>query len=314
MVTVERIVWASIMREHKQDRSARQQAPAFDSDAPSRSSDWEQVLTARGMRKECSLSPGRNHPTRRQYRNAEDGFVIFTAGECSSSMDLAWQLVNEELLPPWGSVLVASQSSGRGRFGRHWHSPAGNLYASLRLPLLDAAWRDLVPLLLGAGVVDVLSDPAPAARIKWPNDIIVGYKKVGGILIEERDDTIVAGVGLNLVSSPSSVQMRSGCDLPAGCLTDFGVNMSPPDLWIRLVRHIRSGIRETTAKLSQKEFLENLEVHMAYVGETVVLSTPNEENRPATLVGLDAGGGIRVRTSAGEQVFCYGTIYSASGK
>jgi biotin-(acetyl-CoA carboxylase) ligase len=108
--------------------------------------------------------------------------------------------------------------------------------------------------------------------------------------------------------------MRGDCALPAGSLMDSGVNISPPELWIRLVRHIRPGISQTTTKLSQKEFVDNLEVHMAYVGETVILSTTNEENRPATLVGLDACGGIRVRTSAGEQVFYSGSFYSASGK
>lgn len=263
------------------------------------------------MRKKRSLSRDGHILTCWQSGSRDDDLEVWTVEEFSSSMDLAWQLADDELLSPWTSVLVTSQSSGRGRFRRHWHSPQGNLYGSVRLPLLDSSWRGLMPLLLGAGVIDVLVNLNLAARLKWPNDILVGHKKVGGILIEERDDTVVAGLGLNVVSSPSGSLMRDGFTVPAGCLMDFGVTISAPELWIRLVRHMRSVIRGTSATSSPEVFLENLELHMAYVGETVVLSEGNGEDRRATLVGLDTTGGIRVRTSTGEQVVCSGTMYPA---
>lgn len=301
------------MQGHRENRPVPRQGPAFEAAAHSRGCDWEPILTSLGLSTDYCLTRGGTHLTYWRSGNGQDGFSLVTAGACSSSMDLAWQLVHDELLPPWASVLVTSQCFGRGRFRRRWHSPAGNVYGSLRVPRLDAAWRALMPLLLGAGVIDVLLGLNVAARIKWPNDILVGYKKVGGILIEERDDTHVAGVGLNMVSSPSGDLLRSGFALPAGCLRDFGVHLSPADLWVRLVRHLRSDITMTTAKLSPKEFVERLELHMAYVGQTIILRSSNEEDRPATLLGLDPDGGIRVRTSGGEQVFCSGTMYPASG-
>lgn len=297
-----------------QDNSPEQQENAeFDAKRETTgSSDWDSVLITFGLRKECSLSQDGGRVARWRAQDNREGFTLFTAGACSSSLDLAWQIADDDLLPVWASVLVTSQTSGRGQFRRLWHSPPGNVYGSLRLPVLTSAWRSLMPLLLGAGVLDVLLDLNLAARIKWPNDILVGSNKVAGILIEERQGVVMAGVGLNLVSSPSYDQMRGGYALPAGCLADFRVKTSPPEIWIQLVRHIRSRITMTTSELCKEEFIENLELHLAYVGETIILNTGNMENRTATLIGLDPGGGIKVRTSKGERVFCSGSIYPMS--
>ena len=59
------------------------------------------------------------------------GKNIYKAEVCTSSMDLAWKLHEAMALPEWSSVVVDRQINGRGRFGRAWVSPPGNLYASL---------------------------------------------------------------------------------------------------------------------------------------------------------------------------------------
>lgn len=276
------------------------------------SSDWESLLTAIGLRKESCSSHGGERVTCWRAQNDQEAFTLFTSGACSSSMDLAWQITADDLFPTWASVLVTAQTSGRGQFRRLWHSPPGNVYGSLRLPVLNPTWRNLTPLLLGAGVLGVLQDLNLPARIKWPNDLLVGSKKVGGILVEERHGIVIAGVGLNLESAPAPDRVRNRHALPAGCLADFGVNMSAPEMWIQLVRNLRSGIEATTAMPSKEAFIKNLETHLAYVGETVILNAGNGENRTATLVGLDSCGGIKVTTSEGEQVFCSGSIHPLS--
>lgn len=103
--------------------------------------------------------------------------------------------------PADGLVIVArDQTAGRGRFGRHWQSrPGSSLLLSvvvcpppeLRRPVVLTAWAAVAV----AGAVRELAGVGP--RIKWPNDLLVGGRKVCGILIEQGRRT-VAGVGLNL--------------------------------------------------------------------------------------------------------------------
>jgi BirA family biotin operon repressor/biotin-[acetyl-CoA-carboxylase] ligase len=238
--------------------------------------------------------------------------TLYTAEICGSGMDLLQRLVDDGLAPVWSSVLVAAQRSGRGQSGRVWHSPPGNVYGSLRLPTFDSTWRNTTSLLVGAGVLSVLLEMNLDARIKWPNDILVGSRKVCGILIEERHDLVKAGIGLNLKSAPSPHLMRDGYAAQAAFLADFGVKISPAEMWIRLVRRIKKVVIKTTSGLSREEFVENMVPRLAYLGETVAVNTGNGKNRTGTLLGLDPCGGITLRTSAGDQVFYSGGMYSPS--
>lgn len=106
--------------------------------------------------------------------------------------------------PEWSVVVADSQTHGRGRFGRAWESPPGNLFLSV---LLREAWRPeipdtLVPLAAGLGVARALPKGA-CVRLKWPNDLMVGDRKLGGILVEGlvcsgRLEALVIGIGVNL--------------------------------------------------------------------------------------------------------------------
>jgi BirA family biotin operon repressor/biotin-[acetyl-CoA-carboxylase] ligase len=108
-----------------------------------------------------------------------------------------------------GRVIVAEeQTGGRGRRGRAWHSPPGaNLYLSVLLRPGSASAAALPPLSLVAGlaVAEAVAELAPeiAPRLKWPNDVLVGGRKLAGILNEAVDCpgsglALVVGVGLNV--------------------------------------------------------------------------------------------------------------------
>ena len=96
---------------------------------------------------------------------------------------------------PHGTTVTASeQSAGRGRQGRTWVAPAG------RALLLSVVIRDpprLLPLAAGVATAEVVG---PQARLKWPNDVVLGGRKVAGILIEGRPQELwaVLGIGLNV--------------------------------------------------------------------------------------------------------------------
>lgn len=101
-------------------------------------------------------------------------------------------------------VLALEQSGGRGRHGRTWSSPAGKgVYASRVLTVQDPAVLQGLPLLVGIGLCRALDPFLPApSRLKWPNDILVEGRKIGGILIEamvqpESDSRAILGFGIN---------------------------------------------------------------------------------------------------------------------
>lgn len=128
----------------------------------------------------------------------------------STNKDAMRLALNGEPLPIW--VVAQRQTEGRGRVGRTWVSSEGNLHASL-------AFRSLAPpasagqIALVAGValfeaVAAVTNLGGRLRLKWPNDLMVGDAKVGGILVESTlvpagDLIAVAGFGLNIASAPT---------------------------------------------------------------------------------------------------------------
>ncbi|HEX8307336.1 MAG TPA: biotin--[acetyl-CoA-carboxylase] ligase [Allosphingosinicella sp.] len=101
------------------------------------------------------------------------------------------------------------QSGGRGRQGRGWHSPPGNLYAStiVRLRPGDPPAPTLA-LVAAVALHDVASRftvAGIAIEIKWPNDLLVAGAKLSGILLERIGDAIVIGFGVNLGDHPDEV-------------------------------------------------------------------------------------------------------------
>ncbi len=103
---------------------------------------------------------------------------------------------------PTGLVVVADrQSAGRGRLGRTWETPAGTslLVSVLLRPELDASHRQIVVMAAALAMADAVQQTTGVmAEIKWPNDLLVGDKKLAGILAEASGDAVVVGIGVNL--------------------------------------------------------------------------------------------------------------------
>jgi BirA family transcriptional regulator, biotin operon repressor / biotin---[acetyl-CoA-carboxylase] ligase len=113
--------------------------------------------------------------------------------ETSSTSDRARELAADGA--PHGTlVTAAAQSAGRGRQGRSWSAPAG------RALLMSLVLRELHPLLPLAAAVGVADAVGGAARIKWPNDILLDGRKLAGILAEGRpqEGWAVLGIGVNV--------------------------------------------------------------------------------------------------------------------
>jgi len=115
------------------------------------------------------------------------------------------------LLPEWTTVVAGRQSAGRGRHGRSWIAPAGNLCLSVLLrPSLAAERLGLLPLAVGVALAEAVASLGVDVRLKWPNDLLAGERKLGGILVEavsggERVEAAVVGIGVNVALDPGEL-------------------------------------------------------------------------------------------------------------
>jgi BirA family biotin operon repressor/biotin-[acetyl-CoA-carboxylase] ligase len=140
-------------------------------------------------------------------------------------------------------IVAREQTAGRGRRGRAWASPAGNLYASLLL--VDAAEqgvRNTISFVAAVALDQALSDlagPAAAARLalKWPNDVLCDGRKIAGILVEGEESEgrafTVIGIGVNCIVHPNI----EGA-FPSGDLRSMGVEVEPGALFPRLAHRM----------------------------------------------------------------------------
>ncbi len=129
-------------------------------------------------------------------------------GSTQSEARLA--LENGEAAPFW--ILAHQQTKGRGRSGRHWQSAHGNYSGSLVWPMpekkADASKFSFVLALALANVFEGLG--LGSIDIKWPNDVLIGMKKIAGILLEAEGEFLIMGVGVNLKISPATSSLDQG--------------------------------------------------------------------------------------------------------
>ncbi|MBU0973471.1 MAG: biotin--[acetyl-CoA-carboxylase] ligase [Proteobacteria bacterium] len=219
---------------------------------------------------------------------------LILTGPCKSSMDLAWQFISKKSLLEWGSLLASRQWNGRGQLGRMWMSPAGNIYSATRLPTPSKAWDDLLPLVLGYCLVKSFAQINIKMALKWPNDLMMDNKKVGGILIERKEDMVVAGVGINLISSPEKTQLRNHMLIEAASLRDFGYEFTPFCLWQNLVGRCRDIFRQILRTQTPAQFILDAHAHLAFKDTGVRVIDRENKTWDATPIGLAENGGLKL--------------------
>jgi BirA family biotin operon repressor/biotin-[acetyl-CoA-carboxylase] ligase len=135
----------------------------------------------------------------------------------------------------WSVVIADEQWAGRGRSGHSWVSPPGNLFASVLLrPRFPAAGASLVPLAAGLAVAEALEAWTAGALLKWPNDVLIGGRKLAGVLVESTSagaaiESLVVGFGINVALDPAALpqplaatatSILAQTGRPADCLHD----------------------------------------------------------------------------------------------
>ena len=142
---------------------------------------------------------------------------------------------------PEGAIAVAEeQSEGRGRLGRRWHAPARTavLVSVLLRPAVDPAALPELSLVAGGAVAEAIADVTgiePA--IKFPNDVLVGGRKVAGILAESSEDRVVLGIGVNVNQSGAQLPANTESD-PTSLRIETGASVDRAQLLAAIVRRL----------------------------------------------------------------------------
>ena len=185
----------------------------------------------------------------RALRGVVPGAV--TLDETASTNDDARTLAREGA--PHLTVVVAdAQTAGRGRLGRTWSSPRGlGLIASwvARPPLPVERWT-LVPLLAGVAAAEaVRARTGVVATLKWPNDLRVGERKLGGILVEaEVPEFVVVGLGVNVSQTVFPEDLAA---IATSIALEGGMRLDRADLLAATLREFEEALRDPGAAMER---------------------------------------------------------------
>lgn len=221
----------------------------------------------------------------------------------------ALRMVGQGVAAPF-VVLAERQTAGRGRRGRNWVSPfAENIYYSLVLPVIGGM-RQLegLSLVVGLAVLNALREVGvPGGGLKWPNDVLVGNKKIAGILLELVGDPadvchVVLGIGINVNMRSSSAvdQAWTSAYLEAGRPMDRNVVvMALNESLMRYLKiHEVSGFSALKAEWELNHLWQEREVTLIAGLHEVV----------GKVLGVDQQGALRMNINGVEKIFNGGEL------
>jgi BirA family biotin operon repressor/biotin-[acetyl-CoA-carboxylase] ligase len=209
-----------------------------------------------------------------------------------------------------GTLFVAdAQTAGKGRKGRAWFSTKGKSLTFSLLLRPATPVEGLTPL-LALAVLTAMEDSLAGLAVKWPNDIFLNGKKLGGILAESIDDAVVLGLGLDVNEGDDDFPAEIAAEaismrLAGGRAFDRGIVLCRileafEDLYDRF---LEGGLAP---------FRENLERALLYIGEPVVIETGGASFEGA-MIGITDEGRLRLEIDGAERVFSAGDLTLRGG-
>lgn len=209
--------------------------------------------------------------------------------------------------PAWTVLLAEHQTQGRGRMGRRYEAPIGaQLTLSLLLrPPLDAVQRlGLMPLATGLALVDALPADSGVA-VKWPNDLIIGSRKLCGILAEAVSLThpaVVIGLGLN-------TSLRQA-ELPVPHATSLeleGIPYERTQLAATVLKALHHRLQQW--ETNDPAMLEDYRAVCATIGTEVRVILPGGQELLGTAIGVSDGGQLLVDTGETVRELSAGDVF-----
>lgn len=212
--------------------------------------------------------------------------------------------------PTW--IMARHQTAARGRQGRAWHNPEGNLAATLLMrPLGGPADAALRSFMAANALFEALALHVDRTKlaVKWPNDVLLSGGKVAGILLESMGtsqglDWLAIGVGVNLAAVPDGVQDAS---FPPTALSEHGELVRPEAFLDALAANFATE-EAIFAELGFAKIRENWLKRAARLGEVITARTSREEIT-GTFESIDEAGNLILRTPKGAQVIAAADVY-----
>lgn len=221
----------------------------------------------------------------------------------STNSEIVRSLVDN---PSEGLTVVAdSQTDGRGRRGRSWHSePGTGIYLSTLIrPNLLPEQLPILTLMAGLATVIAVNDLIPqSAKLKWPNDLLLNGKKIAGILCEYHPSTtknhaVIIGIGINVNHTyfPSDIK-NTATSLKLEC----GENIDRTSLIKRLITQLDFEYSELKNNRLQG-LIDNWTHHTDLLGKTITI-TQNNQSIIAKAKHLDSIGRLVIEDESGQEI------------
>lgn len=206
-----------------------------------------------------------------------------------------------------GTLIVADeQTAGRGRAGKRWITAPHSAIAMsivLRPDHISASDWPKVNAIAALAVVIALEGYGLSAEIKWPNDVLLDGKKTAGILLEgnwraDQAEFGVLGIGVNV--EEGSLPPPALLDYPATYLMQRSTqSIARDELLFAILRSLISWIE----RLNTDDLIVNLNKHLAFIGQTVVID--DDAQLVGKLLGLGDDGNLRIMSNGEELVLGY---------
>lgn len=186
------------------------------------------------------------------------------------------------------AVLAINQELGRGRRDREWKSPIGGLWFSFDVPFRD----ELITIDIGVAVREACEEIYDyKILLKWPNDLILNGKKVGGILCEKVGDRVVIGIGIN--TNIKNIDVENSVSF-------FDITNKKIDN-----KALMNNIIEKFFRINQEDVVSKFRENMAFIGEEKFISALDKKAR---IIGISNEGHLIIEDNGEEKKIFVGEI------
>jgi BirA family biotin operon repressor/biotin-[acetyl-CoA-carboxylase] ligase len=206
------------------------------------------------------------------------------------------ELIGKENLQHGDVFVTEFQSAGRGRLDRTFEATESSaLLFSLYLePKPDKLEWSAIPLLTGLSLVNALKslDGKVATSLKWPNDLLIGDKKVAGILVEARDSGVVVGIGLNVDMNKSELPVPAATSLAIENFAELNRNVILPEILKNFALTIE--LWESGSSIAMEQYRQV----SSTLGKEVEVHLPSGEILNSRAMGINERGELQLASGA----------------
>ncbi|GBR73880.1 biotin-(acetyl-CoA carboxylase) ligase [Candidatus Termititenax aidoneus] len=215
-----------------------------------------------------------------------------------------YALAHLDTLADCAVIAAEEQTAGRGRLNRNWVSPRGeNIYCSIVLK--EQKSNPLLTVLAALAAAQTVRRRGLAARIKWPNDVLVNEKKICGVLAESNAKGLVIGIGVNINMSAGNL---AALDRPATSLQAETGQIHDREKFLRELLENFFAFYEQARREGFAKLAEIWQNELDLTGKRVKIQTVQQEFY-GTVIQIDKEGALLVATAQGVEKVLAGDVH-----